>query len=278
MRTYYFLQAGLYAALVSSPALAGDADPAEIAIGERLFLETRFAQAYAAHPDQPDPALAHSLTTGAPLPGPFAGMTMSCRACHMIDEQAQVKNGGTRAYADFAPHSPIPARTDDARVTGRNSQALVNISPPEKPAALFHFDGEFVSLEDLVRGTYTGRNFGWLPGEQSKARAHIAKVVREDDGKGALAQEFGGAYKRVLAGTDPELPARWRLPADYRLDVTQATDAQILDALAKLVAAYTRDLGYARDEQGRYTGSPYDRFLAKNQLPRKPGDGESDLA
>lgn len=279
MKTNIFPLAALCAALFSPQAFAeDDPDPAEIAIGERLFLETRFAQAHAERPGKPDPALDLTATGGAPLPGPFAGKTMNCRACHLVDEHAQAKNGGMRSYADFAPLAPIPSRGDGVRVTERNSQALVNIAPPEKPNALFHFDGEFASLEDLVRGTFTGRNFGWLPGEQAKARAHIAKLVREDDGTGELAREFGGAYKTVLAGTDPKLAAHLRLPAEYRVDANTATDSEILDALAKLVAAYTRDLGYARDEQGRYTGSPYDRFLAKNQLPRKPEDGESDLA
>jgi len=45
---------------------ANEHDPAEIAIGERLFLETRFAQAYYANPGKADPALQYTLTMDQP--------------------------------------------------------------------------------------------------------------------------------------------------------------------------------------------------------------------
>ena len=41
--------------------------------------------------------------------------------------------------------------------------------------------------------TLTGRNYGWLPGESQLAVAHVARVIREDDGTGALAQTSGGS-------------------------------------------------------------------------------------
>ena len=37
---------------------------------------------------------------------------------------------------------------------------------------------KFNSMEDLVAATFTGRNFGWLPGERAQAIAHLARVVR----------------------------------------------------------------------------------------------------
>jgi cytochrome c peroxidase len=156
----------------------------------------------------------------------------------------------------------------------RNAMSMVNIAIAREYGELFHFDGEFNSMEDLVRGTFTGRNLGWYPNEKQKAIKHIAEVIRQDDGKGELAQEFGGSYRKVLKGTAKDLPAELRLPAEYRLDVDEASDQQILAAVAKLVAAYVRDLNFARDDQGNYTGSPYDRFLAKNKLPRQPASGE----
>ena len=52
---------------------------------------------------------------------------------------------------------------------------------------MFHFDGEFASLRVLVRETLLGRNYGWLPTERKQAIAHIARVVRNDDGTGELA-------------------------------------------------------------------------------------------
>jgi hypothetical protein len=100
-------------------------------------------------------------------------------------------------------------------------------------------------------------------------------VIREDDGRGALAQEFGGAYPSVLGGTDASLPEEFRLPEAFRIDVASASDAEILDAVARLIAAYVRQLVFEQDAKGRFTGSPYDRFLEINRLPRKPARGES---
>jgi len=71
---------------------------------------------------------------------------------------------------------------------------------------LLHVDGEFASVTDLVKGTCTGRNFGWLPSEQAQAMAHIAHIIRDDDGSGELAQQHGGPYPVVLKGTDPSIP------------------------------------------------------------------------
>src|SRR5687767_12638432 len=63
------------------------ADPPEVAIGERLFLETRFAQFFAATAEgintpleRGDPAL--EKTEGlASTRGAFSGQSMNCRAC-----------------------------------------------------------------------------------------------------------------------------------------------------------------------------------------------------
>jgi cytochrome c peroxidase len=254
-----------------------EADPPEVAIGERLFLETRFAEFFARHAGDVNTPLAAgdpvvettetTETTGRPLAGPFAGESLSCRACHLVDEQLQAPGAGMRTYADFARRSPVSAREDGARTSARNSPPLVNAASPRPDGVLLHYDGEFTSMEDLVRGTMTGRNFGWLPGEASRAIAHVGRVVREDDGAGALAQEFGGSYARVLAGTDPSLPEALRLPPELRLDVTHASDAEIFDAVATLVAAYTSQLLFEQDEAGVFVGSPYDRFLEANGLP-----------
>src|SRR5262245_35793461 len=218
-----------------------DADAAEVAIGERLFLETRFAQFFFANSGgnanavlaTGDPTMDVTVTTTGSLPGPFAGTSMNCRSCHLVDEQKGVPGGGNRTYADFAQRSPIPAREDGKRTTPRNSPPLVNASLP-RPGFLLHFDGEFASGVDLVKGTFTGRNFGWLPTERDRAIAHIAHIIRHDDGSGDLAQAFGGAYRVVLAGTSPAIPPVFRLPPAYRIDVTRATDAQILGAVAAL--------------------------------------------
>ena len=180
-----------------------------------------------------------------------------------------------RTYADFASRSPIPDRNDSLKFTLRNAMSMVNISIPRQHGALFHFDGEFNSLEDLVRGTLTGRNFGWLPGEKQTAIKHIASMIRNDDGKGELAKEFGGSYRKVLKGTAKDLGRAFTLPAEYRVDVEKATNQKILDTVAKLIAAYVRDLSFATDDDGHYSGSPYDHFLKLNNLPRAPQNNET---
>jgi len=255
---------------------AAEDAPAEIAIGERLFLETRFAQAWYAKPGSADPALKETITTGKSLKGSFAGSTMNCRACHMVDEHQNEL--GMRTYADYAINSPIPNRNDGKYLTGRNSMSLVNISKSDVDNILFHFDGEFNSLEDLVVGTFTGRNFGWQATEKDTAIKHIANIIRSDNGKGALASEFGGSYRKILKGTDSSLAKEFQLPAEYRIDVDAASDEEILGAVAKLVTAYSNDLSFSVDSNGFYNGSPYDTFLSINKLPRSPKKNETSLA
>lgn len=255
-------------------ASAGDVepadDPAEIAIGERLFLETRFAQFFFAHGEGGDPVLDRTETRNRPLPGPFAGQSMNCAACHLVDQQLEEVDGGMRTYSDFARRSPVPLREDGATHTVRNSPPLVNSSRPRPVGTLFHFDGEFPGMQELVKATYTGRNYGWLPGEQAQAIRHFAAVIRNDDGSGELAREFGGAYAVVLKGTDPVIPEALRLPETFRIDVATASDGEIFDAVTRITAAYVEDLAFSQDERGRFNLSPYDVFLAKNGLPRKP--------
>jgi cytochrome c peroxidase len=126
-----------------------------------------------------------------------------------------------------------------------------------------------------VRETFLGRNFGWLPTERAEALRNLGHVIREDDGTGALARAFGGPYRAVLAGA-MTVPAGLRLPPAYRIDVSRASDSEILDAVARLVSAYLRSLAFHRDANHHLDGSPYDGFLAKNGLPRAPEPGEPD--
>lgn len=261
-------------------------DIAKVAIGERLFLETRFAQFFFAHANgdanalltNGDPAVATSVTTTQPLPGPFAGFSMNCRACHLVAEQ-RAAGRGHRTYADFARRSPVPARSDGRTFTARNSPAMVNASIPRETPFFLHFDGEFTSLEALIKGTLTGRNLGWLPDERAQAVRHIARVIRDDNGQGPLAREFGGhSYRHIFAGTDESLGdegERFRLPEDYRLNIATASDNQILDAIARLIGAYSESLFFSRDEANEYDASPYDAFAETNQIPRRVSPGQS---
>lgn len=259
-------------------ALAEDEIPPEVAIGERLFLETRFSFGALAMGKSADPVMAVTKTVNGDLPGPFRGQQMNCRACHLVDEQLKTRGGGMRSYSDFARRSPITKRSDRNQTSVRNAQQMIDISTPRKWGLSFHYDGEFVTLEDLVHATLTGRNFGWLPSEYQQAVKHIASVVRQDDGKGQLAREFGGAYRKVLSGSNKSIPAEFRLPVEYRINVPVATDEQIISGVTRLIAAYMRGIEFARDKKGRFNGSPYDVFLKKNKLPRQPKKGEATLS
>ncbi len=281
-------------AVVLAQEVEEETDPAEITNGERLFLETRFAQLFKVYLDnggdlntplpdgQGDPALDIVVNSQVPsVEHPFKGLSMNCRSCHFVDEVG-VEGGlvvgyGMRTYSDFARRSPLPAREDGKTVTIRNSPPLVHASLPRKNF-LQHFDGEFKTLQDLVKSTLSGRNYGWIPGERAEAIHHIAKIVREDSGEGDLASEFEAvSYSRLLTGNDPNLPEGFKLPAEFRVDVVNATDNEIFKAVARLIAAYTEDLAFSKDDDGNFNLSPYDVFLEKNGLPRQPQKGESDI-
>ena len=260
---------------------------AEQAVGERLFLETRFAQAFKVFlenggaindPNAGDPVVDNvettvpgSSTTGS-MPSTFAGKSMNCRSCHLVDEMVTDTGDGMRTYADFARRSPIPNRGDGKTHAPRNSPALVNSTLDRPEGVLFHFDAEFNSMEDLVAATFTGRNFGWLPGERGQAIAHIARVVRGDDGSDDLAQDFGGvSYRLLFTGTNTAIPDELRLPREFRAFVGSATDQQIFDAVVKVVAAYVNGLLFSQtDDKGVPIRSPFDVFLEINGLPQQP--------
>ena len=262
--------------------LGGGEDPPEVQVGERLFLETRFAQYFQAHSggnvNRPlavgDPVVATLQTSTGALPDPFVGTSINCRNCHFVDD---VDGAPVRTYGDYSRRSRVPAREDGATTTARNSPPLVNAFL-DRENFFLHFDGQFATVEDLVRGTFTGRNFGWLPGEETLAIAQLAHVIREDEGTGALAGVYGAVpYRVLLTGTEPAIPDAVRLPPEYRVDVVNASDQDVFDGVARLIGAYLRSLTYSRDEQGLYNGSPYDVFLQKNGLPRAPEAGETGL-
>jgi cytochrome c peroxidase len=268
--------------------VVGTPEAAE-AVGERLFLETRFAQAFKAFLDQGgrvndalpsgDPVLATTETIDQPLPGPFAGLTMNCRTCHLVDEQVSTPGGGMRTYADFARRSPVPARQDGKLTAPRNSPPLVNATLDRPEGLLLHFDGEFATLEDLITATFTGRNFGWLPGQQAEAIHHIANIVRGDSGTGDLAKQFDGqAYRVLFVASSPAIPEEFRLTAAFRVAVENGTDQEIFTAVVRVVAAYVNGLRFSKtDDNGKLIRAPFDVFLQRNALPAQPDDGETPL-
>jgi cytochrome c peroxidase len=264
--------------------------PAAVQVGDRLFRETRFAQFFFSFITQNpkrdvntpllhgDPVMNNEQNAaGKPLRDPFRNQSMNCRNCHLGDDLLGVSKLDGRTYCDFAQRSPIPARSDGLLTTPRNAPLLVSDTLPRQVPALFHFDGEFASIEDLTLSTMTGRNFGWLPSEFAQAEAHIINVIKNDNGKNALARRYGCGgfpYSVVLLGTDPKLPKGLVLPSQYRIDVTTATDDAILQDIGALIVAYMNSIAFNLDEPP----SPYDVFLTKNGLPSAPNPGETNLA
>ena len=261
---------------------------ADVNIGERLFLETRFSEYFFTNSSGDanivppgDPVLATLATTTGVVPGPFAGQAMNCRQCHLVDEEGYGQFGnhtlGNRTYADFARRSPVPARDDGRIQTTRNAQPLVDALLPRQTPLLLHYDGQFASVHDLIIGTLTGRNYGWKPGEYATAVHHIANIIRNDDGTGFLAVAARGgrweveepgetAYRNVFSGFtnfdgsylfDPRTLTADMISPQYRLNVEDPNlpDAQILDTIAKLIEAYLRNLFFSQATNGlNFTG------------------------
>src|SRR5580693_6123527 len=205
--------AGCSAGQAPPPVLESEGAPAEQNIGERLFVETRFAEYFAANMTDPNATLAvgdpivsqvQNVYAG-PMPGPFAGQSINCRSCHFVVEFQGVKGAGNRTYADFTTRSPIPRPMNGFTFTPRNSMQMVGSLQPRNGPTFLHFDGEFTDPADLVKKTLTGRNFGWDPTQYQAAIAHIADVIRNDNGQNDPANELGCgfSYKAIFLGTDP---------------------------------------------------------------------------
>lgn len=261
----------------------------EVRVGERLFSESRFARFFQANSggrvndslSAGDPALDTLVLPDAKvIRGPYAGQTMSCRTCHLSGElkgQAGLPAQGITLFGDLVGRSSVTERDDGQRTSPRHAPPLVGALITQPGGwGLLHWDGEFASTEDLVEATFTGRNLGWLPAEHAEAVRHFARVIREDDGAGALAKVYAPLpYAVLLRGVDPAIPPALRLPASFRLDPTHASDEAILRGCARLVTSYLATLQFSHDAQGQYNGSPYDAFLAANRLPRTPQSGET---
>jgi cytochrome c peroxidase len=189
-----------------------------IQLGERLFKDERFS------------------TSKGDLPA-------SCNHCHMLDEDPQ----GLRAFTDFFNRSWVSFRFQDKqRLALRNSPTILDAA--EMPR--LHYDGEFASLEDLVKGTLSGRTLGWLPGEEAQAFDQARDVVLNDKNT-AGDNTYRNQFKKAF-GVDPE-----NLNRD-----------QIMNLIAKAVADYCRTLQSRKD-------SAYDKFIALNGLENTPAKGEA---
>ncbi|MEK6325457.1 MAG: cytochrome c peroxidase [Acidobacteriota bacterium] len=184
--------------------------------------------------------LALRLFNDARFSSPEGDLQNSCASCHLLDEDPQ----GMRAHTDFFARSWVPWRAGDPRRDGlRNAPTIFDSALTPR----LHFDGEFGSLEELVKGTLAGRPMGWLPGERDQAFDRVYGIILKDTAKGAgkaanYRMEFKAAY-----GMDPETLSR----------------SEVIDRLAKAIADYMRTLKSART-------TPYDRFVQANGLDAGP--------
>ena len=264
--------------------------PAEVLLGKRLFAETRFGHFYMANSNgdvnttlgSGEPVVnAEVNASGNPatLPDPMSGTAINCMQCHLGSQDAGVQGGGARTFTDFAVHSPIPSRPDDpAQVftTARNAMELVENSLHGDVDVVLHTDGQFGSMPSLVVGTLEGRNFGWLPTEQALAMHQVAQVIRGDNGNNTLASSLsGGTPYSALFQCSSTVPAKYQLPQQYCLDLTTASDADIIAGVGAVMSTYLGGLHFAKDSSGQYVGSPYDQFLIANGLPRSPASGQT---
>lgn len=186
----------------------------EVRLGARLFSDPRFST-------------------------PRGDLPASCSNCHLIDQDPQ----GLRAYTDFLSKSWVSARLADPRRNElRNTPTLFDVDVMPR----LHFDGEFASLEDLVKGTLTGRPMGWLPGEESEALDQIRRIVIGD-----TEASYRAEFKRV-----------------YAVDVTVLDRDEVTKLVARAISTFMRTFKSPRR-------AAYDEFVRLNRLPAEPGVGET---
>lgn len=175
---------------------------------------------------------------------PQGDLQNSCASCHLMDEDPQ----GMRAHTDFFARSWVPWRAGDPRRDGlRNAPTIFDSGLMPR----LHFDGEFSSLEELVKGTLTGRAMGWLPGEEAQAFDRIYRIILDDKREGSAA----------------EANYRAQFNAAYGVDPTTLSKSEVVNGVVKAIADYIRTLKTAHT-------APYDRFVQANGLDAGPADGE----
>ena len=194
---------------------------ARMKLGLRLFREERFS-------------------------APEGDLTTACSSCHLYNEDPQ----GIRAQTDFFNRSWIPWRTEDPRRAGpRNAPTILDAAAMPR----LHFDGEFGSLDELVKGTLTGRTMGWLTGEENKARTRIKSIIVNDAGTRAP-MSYKDQFKQV-----------------FNVDVSALSEQRILELVSEAMVSYLETLKSQRN-------APYDKFIQANQLDAAPKAGEDAKA
>ncbi len=174
---------------------------------------------------------------------PNGDLPASCSDCHLFDQDPQ----GLRAFTDFLNRSWVSSRPQDRRRLGlRNSPTIFDVA--EMPR--LHHDGEFGSLEELVRGTISGRPMGWLPGEEAQAFERARAIVVNDSGAGSYRSQFKIAFN---------------------VDLEKLSRDETVNLIAKAVSDFIRTLKTRKD-------APYDKFIEANGLESKPAPGEDGKA
>ncbi len=164
----------------------------------------------------------------------------------MLNEDPQ----GRRAYTDFLARSWVSWRSKDPRRDGvRNAPTILDSS--EMPR--LHFDGEFQSMEELVRGTISGRTLGWLPGEEEQALDHAWRVILNDRGEAKTA------------------PYRDQFRQAYGIELNKIKRDEVINLVARAVSDFVKTLKTEKN-------SPYDRFIRANGFPDSPVQGETAAA
>ena len=177
---------------------------------------------------------------------PQGDLQNSCLSCHLSDEDPQ----GTRAHADFFARSWVPWRAGDPRRDElRNSPTILDAALMPR----LHFDGEFDSLEGLVRGTLAGRPMGWLPGEEEQSFERVRGTILKDSGDGA---DSNSSYHALFK-------------AAYDVDTERLDKSQLIDLTVKAISDYLRTLKSTR-------ATPYDRFVKANGLDVGPNPNGSE--
>lgn len=169
------------------------------------------------------------------------GLEMSCLSCH--PEATRLVGEAARPASSYhgGARNAVLERTDRQRATVRNSPSLLDALVGGSQNLLLHYDGEFASAEELVRETFVGRNFGWLPKERGEALRRLAAVARAEIGAAAA----------------------------------ELSEEAVVEHASRSVAEFVRTLRFSRDRDGRYNGSAYDAFLRVNRLPLAPEAGQS---
>src|ERR1044072_4418022 len=186
----------------------------QVRLGERLFQDERFSS-------------------------PKGDLITSCSHCHLYNQDPE----RVHAFTDSFARSWVPYRSKDPRRDGlRNAPTLFDVGDMPR----LHFDGEFKSLEELVKGTLSGRPFGWLPGEEGEAFQQVYLAVMNDTGRDKL----NGTYRDQFRNA-------------YGVSAEKLNKDDLINLVARAISDYLRTLRSNRR-------SPYDRFIQMNGLEPAP--------